>query len=253
MTEITPEQKYYRTRRREVYFRWAFVASLVVIAWLFLKRGCGEAKESKLAYVAIEKRLKSVIGDSARLEAEVRGLKNAKEDMDLRTADYIADLLLTKDALFESEGSRSRLAAEVKKAKASKDTASYIAHCDSLAEESEKKDGFLQKAWAQARAIDSARKEQIKNVEKQRDVYKQGYESCLSAVVFSVAELPKIKPRGKLCAVVSGIGSGPLLGIGGGFTYVTKTKVLIGAKAYATNQGLLTTLEFGVPLNFKRK
>lgn len=249
MSRLTPEQKYYRTKRTLLLVS---VGALVIIVLVLLQK-CNEGKSAQLAYDAIDQRLNNVVDDSARIKGLLDEERKKTNDLELTIAEMTSNLVLTSNALVDASEKNKQLGVAYKKARAQRDTVTSFILCDSLVSENENISALLTSANSQVTAINELRKEEKRGLQNQINILQSAYDSCLSAVVFTKKELPAIKPKGKLCAVVSGIGSGPLLGIGGGFTLVTKNHVLIGAKAYATNQGLLTTVEFGVPLNFKRK
>lgn len=249
MSQLTPEQKYYRTKRTLLLVS---VTAIVIIVLVLLQK-CNGGKSAQLAYDAIEQRLNSVVEDSARIKTLLDNERKKTNDLELSVADMTSKYVIVHTELLRESKRSMQLAADYKRARERRDTVESLVLCDSMVAAIEIRDKQFRSLSEKTTLLDSLRVEQIKSLRRVNNILQGGYDSCLSAAVFVQKELPAIKPKSKLCAVVSGIGSGPLLGIGGGFTLVTKNHVLIGAKAYATNQGLLTTIEFGVPLNFKRK
>lgn len=224
-----------------------------IIIFILVYKGCRESKQSTEAYKQIETALKNVLNQDKHVREVARNLQHENLQLDSIVADLIADRDMLQGALVDESDKTKRLSAEVKKAKANRDTISYYLHCDSLAEESNKKDEYLKEAWFQVAKIDGIRQEQIENLEKQRDLWKLSYDSCLNAVKRVDDLLPALKPKGRLYGVVSGVVDGGILGVGGGFTWQSKNNILISAKALATNVGPLYIAEFGVPLSLKRK
>lgn len=252
MPQLTPEEKYYRTKR---YILIGSVVVIVVIALLWWN-GCQKGKEaidSKLAYNLIKDTLQSVLDDTARIYGENRRLRYEANDLDLHIADLVADLQMTKGALIDKSDIADRLAREVKKAKANKDTSTQLEKCDSLADAV-----FVQRNQINQMLVVDARKDslhtlKIKNLEAQRDNFERGYDSCKNAVKFASAELPKIEPTGKVYITGGGLLNGPVFGGTGGFTHISKKNRLIAGKAMYTNYGWGGLIELGLPLNFKRK
>lgn len=252
MTDTTPEDKFYTAKKREIYLRWLLIVVTAVFVFLWI-RGYKEGEDAAIAYKAIQDTLQSVLDDTARVHGEARRLKHENADRDLHIADLVADLQATRGALIDESDKASRLSFEVKKAKANKDTVRYYEKCDSLADQNRIKNNHIIDLVKKYGLQENAYQERIRNADSLSKHLEFSYDSCKNAVKFAKTELPKIKPKGRVCAVVTGVVDGGILGIGGGFTYISPNSILIGVKGYATNLGSLYTVEFGVPLNFKRK
>lgn len=251
MPELTPEQKYYRTKRREIYLRWAVVIGAAIIIFLSI-RGCQIERAATAAYDQIENVLKNTLAQDKKIRDSSKNLEKEKAALDSTVADLIADRDMLQGALIDDADKMKRLAAEVKSAKANRDTVRYIEKCDSLAEESIKKDEFLKKAWAQVAKVDGTRLAQIENMRRQRDLWRRGYDSCMGAVNKVDSLLPQIKPRGKVY-IDGAVKFGSITGAGGGLSYVDNKGNKFSAKAYATNVGPVYEAGYGRLLSFKRK
>ncbi len=249
MPEVSEQEKYYRQRRRLMIGLLLSAIIIILLIW----RGCANSDRSLVVYESINERLQKVINDSAELNKQLQQKISDYQKLDLSYSELTADYVITHAALVSESEKANRLANQVKKAKVDNDTAKYIASCDSLAEESIKKDSNLQIAWRQATLIDSTHKEQIKNLTNQIYILKKGYDSCLSAVVYVKEELPALKPQSKLYINVTGVIDGGIFGVGGGFTLKTKKELMIGGRVMATNMGAIYLLDIGVPLSLKRR
>lgn len=247
MTPLTEDQKLARTKRRMIYVK-AGGAIAVIFLIFFAYQGCQKSKNTQLAYNEIKDSLKKVLADTARIQEKNRMLEYENKDLDLHIADLVADLQLTKGALIDESDKTLRLSNEVKKAKATHDTVKYYLHCDSLAEENSNLRNWLEEGWAYETKRDSLQDAQLKNMQTQRDNFESAYNDCKKAVKFTVAELPQIKPKGRMIANVGGIISGPIWGVGGGLQYIFENGLSIRADVMATNHGLISIGSIGVPL-----
>jgi hypothetical protein len=253
MPKLSEQEKYARTRRRERYLLWALLLIIGLMAWLLLAKSCGEAKDTKKAYEDISTALKEALDREKNIRERASELEQQNQQLDMTISELVYDRDMIQGALIDESEKSNRLAQEVKKAKSAKDTTGYIVKCDSLSDVViELKSRINEQKKVDSMVYVSLIK-RSDNLQAQVFLWKGAYDSCINTVRTVDTLLPQIKPTGQLCVVATGMVSGPILGIGGGFTYVTRNKVLIGARGFATNQGLLTTIEFGVPLNFRRK
>lgn len=251
MPELNHEQKYYRTKRRELYLRYAVVIGSAIIIFLSI-RGCQKERAATAAYDQIEGALKNMLAQDKKIRDSSKNLEKENASLESTVADLIADRDMLQGALIDDADKMKRLSAEVKAAKAIRDTVRYFEKCDSLAEESQKKDEFLKKAWGQVAKVDSARLAQIENMKKQRDLWHRGYDSCMSAVNKVDSLLPQIKPRRKLY-IDGAVKFGSITGAGGGLSYADNKGNKFSAKAYATNVGPVYEAGYGRLLSFKRR
>lgn len=254
MDQLTPEQEAKYWKSKLIWHRVKMIVGGLIIAVLifYLIRGCQNEKAANIAYDRIEEALKNTLKQDKRIRDSAENLEKEKAALDSTVADLIADRDMMQAALIDDSDKIKRLSNEVKKAKASRDTARYIEKCDSLAEESAKKDEFLKKAWEQVARVDNARILQINNLTQQRDLWRKGYDSCINAVKKVDSLLPQIKPRRKLY-IDGAVKFGAITGAGGGLSYIDKKGNKFSGKAYATNVGPVYEAGYGRLLGFKRK
>lgn len=252
MSELTPEQKYYRTKRREVYLRWAVGVAAAIVVFLLI-RGCNNQRAANEAYNAIKDTLQSVLADTARTNAIARSLRAENADLDLNIADLVEDLQLTKGALIDESDRADKLAVAYKRARAEKDTVQMLSNCDSLANQHWI---LLARQWKED-SIDTelhnAFRASIKNLTAQSDNFEKSYKKCLAAVTFASGELPKLEPRGQWFLTGGGFMAGPVFGGTGGFTHVTKKSLLLSAEGMLTNYGPGAMAKVGLLLGAKRR
>lgn len=247
MADTDPKTKYYQTKTVLLVISFT---GIIILAFSLL-RSCGEEQSASVAYNKIKDTLQSVLDDTARVYGENRRLRYEAADMDLHVADLVADLNTTKGALIEESDEKRRLAAEVKKAKMNKDTPAYYLHCDSLAKAYDRQNEYMLEVFSQFDQINNARKEQIRNLEKQRDLFERAYDSCKNAVVAAVSELPKLRPAGKWYIDIAAM-AGPFGGVGGGITHIDKKETKYTANGMATRYGPAVFGSVGLPIGRKK-
>lgn len=248
MSELTPEQKYYRTKRTLLLVS---VAAIVIIVLVLLQK-CNEGKSAQLAYDAIEQRLNNVVDDSTRIKGLLDDERKKTNDLEMAVAEMTANYIITRNELLRESKRSTQLAADYKNARAQRDTVESFIICDSMADENSKLVEWAQKAWRQAASIDSLRREQNKSLNSQIKILRGGYDSCLSAAAFSVKELPKIKPRQKMY-IDGAVMVGAITGVGGGGSYLDLKGNKFSPKVSVTNMGTIYEFGYGRLLSFKRK
>lgn len=245
----TPEQKYFRAKTALMIV--GFISAAIIVFVLLSK--CNGEKSASIAYNNIKDRLQKVLDDSAKAKEIAKAKEEDIRQLELALADAVDSKQVMNDVLRDEFNRSAALEKQLRKAKADKDTIEIVKLADSCCSAN----SFLREKYNASisgqKLTDSLYRLRVKKADSLATHWHMEYTKCFSAVEFSAGELPKIKPKGKVCAVVTGVVDGGILGIGGGFTYISPHSILVGVKGYATNVGPLYTVEFGVPLNFKRK
>lgn len=246
----TPEQKYYKTKN--VLLIISFVG-IVILAFVLLKK-CGSEKAASIAYDNIKNRLNAVLDDSAKAKQESEAMKKDIQQLDTALADSKANEDLMHSALVEKSNKADRLERQLQKAKLDKDTVTIMAMADTCCAENSLWKIKVNALVAGQKLTDSLYKLIVKKADSLGRHWERKYDSCLSAVLFSSTELPKLEPKGQWFGTGGGFVSGPVFGATGGITHITKKQLLISAKGVLTNYGPGGMVEVGMPFNiFKRK
>lgn len=249
MPELTQEQKYYRAKRRLLIGLVIAAIIIIILVW----RGCSNEKSANEAYAKIEKTLANVLSNDKRVREELKKSQAEVADQDSLIADLVADRDVMQGALIDKSDESEKYRKQWQAAKDKKDTAKILVACDSIVASNNNLHAWAQRAWRQAASIDSLRVAQINNYKNQVGILQAGYDSCFKAAKEIKAELPSIKPRNKWYLTGTGLRIGPLIGGGGGFTFVNKKGLIIGLKGVYTNQGPGGMIDVGLPLSFRRK
>jgi hypothetical protein len=251
MKEPTEQEKYFKTKRLFIIS----IAALFIIVCLLLVDRCNKGKEigdAKTSYAKIEDALKNVLSQDKHVRKYADSLEKGKRELELNVADLLADREIIRVALIAESDKAKRLSLAVKKAKESKDTGAYITNCDSL---SGAYFDLLARQWTQD-SIDiemhNVFRAHIRNVEAQRDNWRRGYDSCLSAVKTADNLLPDIKPKSKFYIDGKAL-FGAITGAGGGFSLVDTKGNKFSVTASATTSGPLYEATYGRLLNFKKR
>lgn len=253
MTELTPEQHYWRIRSQDRYKMIVLVIIAIGVFIFALSRGCANENKSAIAYKAIRDSLQKVLDDTARVNAEARRLRHEKEDIDLKLADAIAEKDLWQDASMENAEKAKRLALEVQKAKSQKDTPAYYKNCDELAQTNLILEGQLQEQMDASQVAGSFYAASLKIMDSTAKRWEDAYRKCLKPVEFVAAELPKLEPKGKWYVDIAGMSGGAIIGAGGGLTYVDKNDRMYTVDVLGTNYKPVVLGKVGVPLLGRRK
>jgi hypothetical protein len=251
MSQLTEEDKLFRTKRRSVYLKWGLVAGALVIAFLTWK-GCQNEKVMSSRFAEMEQRLKRVLSDSARIVAVARGYKKAKEDMDLRYAEVTAEKNLLQQKVREDGGKIVSLAKKVKEAANDKDTVTLMDSCIEMAKQIEYYKSWMDEVWIYEVKQDSIQNARIALSNAESAHWKSAYDSCFNAAKSVSAALPAFKPKGKLY-IDGSVKIGAVAGVGGGFSYIDAKGNKFSAKGYATNLGPEYEAGYGRLLGFKKR
>lgn len=241
-------EKYYKTKRWLLIGLVIAVIAIILLVW----NGCNQSKEANAKYTLLKDTLQSVISDTQRINNQAKQIEKEKAELELDLADLVADRELIQGALIDQSDKAVRLAAELKVAKAKKDTVSYYEKCDSLADEMTNLKIYIEDNARFQRGVDSAYTALLASERKLRDLYKFSYDSCVKAVVSANNALPAIKPKGKLY-IDGAVKFGAVTGIGGGLSYIDTKGNKFSAKAYTTNLGPVYEVGYGRLLSLKRK
>ncbi len=248
MSNLTPEQRYYRNKNILLSI---IVAAGIIIIFLVWK-GCQNSRSTNEAYDAIEARLNNAIEDSVQIRAALSEERKKNNELEMAVSERTSDYIITHNELLRESAKAKQLAADYKKARERRDTVTSFELCDSMAAAIEYRDKQIQSISSKALILDSLRKEQIKGLKKINNILQVGYDSLLTAAVFVKKELPKIKPNSKMY-IDAAATTGYVNGLGGGLSLMDTKGNRFGAKYMFTNQKPIYMIEYGRLLNFKRK
>lgn len=242
---------------RVIHLSWGGVVLILgVVIYILSHKSCGQSKaiaEGEKSYSVIENALKETLKHDEKVTKENSRLEKEYSQVDSALADVIADRDMIQDALIDESDRSKKWETAYQKAKADKDTVRVVVFCDSIALANKGLRQEVQKLIQSSALTDSGRVKMIDNLNLQVSLWKDSYFKCFDAVKKTDSLLPSIRPRGVFIASVNGLVSGPVIGIGPGITYKFANDVLVSGKALFTNNGTLTLLEFGVPLNNRKR
>jgi hypothetical protein len=248
MPDLSPQEKYYRTKRYVVIGGVIVVIILALLLW----NGCQKAKNDQLAYEAVKERLDAAIKDTARVNSELAKERKNSRELEFSVADLQSRYVISTRALQDEARVSERLRLKIRNAKVNNDTASYVDNCDSLVEASEQSERHRLAALRQAAMIDSIRIEQIKGKNREIKILQGGYDSCMSAIIFTNNTLPQLKPTSKVYFDITGmVGAVPAIGAGLGF--MTKDGKMISVDVLYSAHGSIYQLRASSPLSFKKR
>lgn len=248
---MTQQEQFYRTKRVDVYLRWALIALALLLAFL-LWRGCENVSDARTAYRLVKDTLESVVKDTSRVNAIARGYKQEKEAMDLRYEEARAEIDILQQGVMEGSDRERDLIAAIKKAKDSKDTVKIWAFIDTLSGENallRQRIARLNTALNKKDSISDAR---LKISDSLAAHWKTAYDWCIAAAAYSAGELKKLQPSGKLYIDGSVI-VGVITGVGVGGMYKDNRDKIFKGKLWLTNHGTAYEIGAALPIGLKRK
>lgn len=248
MPELTPEEKYYRSK---ITSRITFVAALIVIA-LLLWRQCENKLGANERIQLLQDSLQKAIADTSRIYAIARGYKTQAEDMGLRYAEADADKRLLQKELIVKSDEADRLHIAVAKAKVEKDTIKLLTYIDTLSLSNKLLSLRVRQLITAQQKSDSIQNRRLEISDSLANHWGNSYKGCVQTLEFVAGELPKIKPKGKLY-IDGAVKFGAVTGAGGGLSYADNKGNKFSAKAYSTNVGAVYEAGYGRVLSFKRK
>lgn len=248
MTELTPEQKYYRTKR---ILLLSLVVALVIIVLTQIQRCNGE--RDAITYDKIQDTLKATLADNERIQAVARSKEAEANEAKLRHAEILEEKNVLQQEVFHLTGENDRLSIIIKKAKADKDTATVFVYVDTLLLQNQLLGDKVTALAQKQHESDSLYELRLDSASSLITYWENHYNGCISTMKFVTTQLPKLVPHGKVYLTGGAFDAGPIFGGTGGITYVTKKGLFVSGKGMITTQGPGGMVEVGVLLNFKRK
>lgn len=248
MSDVTHEQKYYKTQNILLIISFA---GAVVLAFILFNK-CGSEKAASIAYDKIKDTLQKIISKEASVRAEAKSWKDGYDKQELLIADLVADRDMMQGALIDKTDEAERLSVKLKNAKVNNDTPSFYLHCDSISIAFAIQTKWVENLRMKNEQIEALRIDQTNKLKGERDLWEKNYNECLGAVKSVDTLIVQLKPKAQFFVIAGAFVYGPINGISGGIQYKTANGIVIGGKGVFSNYGAGVLIEFGVPLNFRR-